>query len=127
MSDGSTDLLGILRIGHETSIRGAGLSLSDALARSHYRERRAAFGPDDLRAVLEAHPQLAEEWFAYSEDKRTGGGGGLPAVWPDWRARGRTQDVTSLNGGAAFVPGPRRTGVSPWRQTRSVERAHLGS
>jgi hypothetical protein len=74
MGDSGAELLGILRIGHETSMRGAGLSLREALDRIHYKDRRAAFGPDDLRLVLKAHQELLEEWFAYSENKRTSGG-----------------------------------------------------
>jgi hypothetical protein len=74
MSDGNANLLEVLRIAHETSMRGAGLSLREALSRTHYKDRRAAFGADDLRPTLKAHERLAEEWFAYSEDKRTSGG-----------------------------------------------------
>lgn len=74
MTDHDADLLGILRIGHETSVRGAGLSLGEALRRTRYKDRRACFGPADLRPLLNAHPGLSEEWLAYSEDKRTSGG-----------------------------------------------------
>jgi hypothetical protein len=74
MTTDTEELLAILRIGHETSMRGAGLSLRDALRRAHYRERRASFGPADLRPLIIAHPELVEVWLAYSEDKRTSGG-----------------------------------------------------
>jgi len=74
MNDGCTDLLEILRIGHETSMRGEGLSLREALTRTHYEDWRSVFGADDLRPVLEARRELCEEWFVYSEDKRTSGG-----------------------------------------------------
>lgn len=74
MSDRNQDLLGILRMGHATSSRGSGLSLREALRRTQYKERRADFGPGDLRPLLSAHRELWEDWFAYSEDKRTGGG-----------------------------------------------------
>jgi hypothetical protein len=68
------ELLAILRVAHETSSRGAGLSLGEALRRVHYGDRRANFGPADLRPLLVAHPDLSEAWLAYSEDKRTSGG-----------------------------------------------------
>ncbi len=67
-------LLAILRIGHETSMRGAGLSLVEALRRAQYKRSRASFGPAELRPLLRAHPAFSEEWLAYSEDKRTSGG-----------------------------------------------------
>jgi hypothetical protein len=72
--DNSTDLLAILGIAHDTSMRGEGLSLGQALARTHYKDRRAGFGPEDLRTVLDVHRDFVEEWLAYSEDKRTSGG-----------------------------------------------------
>ena len=74
MGVGSMDLLDILRIGHETSLRGGGISLREALSRTKYKERRSGFGAGDLRPVLAAHRELTEEWCAYSEDKRTSGG-----------------------------------------------------
>ena len=74
MTDHKHYLLGILRIGHETSMRGAGLSLLEALRRAQYKDHRASFGPADLRPLLEADGGLLEEWLAYSEDKRTSGG-----------------------------------------------------
>jgi hypothetical protein len=74
MTRGNEDLLAILRVAHETSMRGAGLSLIEALQQVRYAERRASFGPADLLPLIVAHPELAESWFAYSEDKRTGGG-----------------------------------------------------
>jgi len=67
-------LLEIFRIGHETSIRGAGLSLKDALSRTRYRELRPQFGESDLLVHLKEHRALIEEWLLYSEDKRTDGG-----------------------------------------------------
>jgi len=74
MTDRSTHLLGVLRIGHETLTRGAGLSLREALSRTDYRNSRDSFGPADLRHLLRANGGLSEEWIAYSEDKRTNGG-----------------------------------------------------
>lgn len=52
----------------------AGLSLSDALRSVQYADLRATFGPADLRSLLAENPELAETWFAYSEDKRTSSG-----------------------------------------------------
>jgi hypothetical protein len=91
MTEGDQDLLGILRIGFETSVRGAGLSLREALRRTQYKDRRAGFGPADLRPLLSAHPEISEEWLAYSEDKRTSGG------WYLLRSRevGRVGDTDS--------------------------------
>ncbi len=68
------ELLDVLRIGHETSMRGAGLSICEALGRARYRERRPGFEAEDLLPLLEADPELSKAWFAYSEDKRTSEG-----------------------------------------------------
>jgi hypothetical protein len=68
------ELLAILRIGHETSIRGAGVSIAEALSRTRYRELCPQFGDSDLLAHLRSHPALIEQWLVYSEDKRTDGG-----------------------------------------------------
>jgi hypothetical protein len=54
----SSDLLAILRIGHEASMRGAGLSLRDALQRAKYTELRSTFEAGDLIPLLDAHPAL---------------------------------------------------------------------
>ena len=74
MTERHTELLGILRIGRETSLRGAGISLREALTRTHYKELRASFGAVDLLPLVKAHPTLADEWIAYAGDKRTSGG-----------------------------------------------------
>ena len=74
MSDADADLLAILRIGHETSVRGAGRSLREALACTHYTDRRSALEPEDLLPLIRTRREFAEEWLAYSEDKRTSGG-----------------------------------------------------
>jgi hypothetical protein len=67
-------LLLILRIGHDTSMRGEGLSLRDALARSQYSGLRAQFGPSEFVPLLRANPDLITQWLMYCEDKRTRGG-----------------------------------------------------
>ena len=64
----------ILLIGRESSIRGAGISLRDALAAARYRELRASFTPSDLIPAIQANPALVRDWLMYSEDKRTSGG-----------------------------------------------------
>ena len=69
-----TQLLRILGIGHDTSMRGAGISLREALTLACYEELRPGFGAQDLLPLIQEHPTLVEEWVAYSEDKRTDGG-----------------------------------------------------
>ena len=67
-------LIKILKIGHETSIRGKGISLGEALHRTNYKELRNSFGPKDLLPLLKKYPNLCKEWILYSDDKRTSGG-----------------------------------------------------
>ena len=74
MTQRDKKLLNILKIAHVTSIRGEGISLLEALMRTHYRELRKNFYPNDLVSILEAHPEISKEWVLYSEDKRTSGG-----------------------------------------------------
>ena len=69
-----TELLGILGIGKETSLRGSGISLREALTRTRYKELRASFGSKDLLPLIMARRTLSEEWIAYAGDKRTNGG-----------------------------------------------------
>ena len=64
-------LLKILRIGHESSIRGTGISLREALALTRYSELRPSFSSADLLPLIEADSQFIDEWLAYSQDKRT--------------------------------------------------------
>jgi len=74
MTDLDAQLLAVLKIGKDVSIRGKGESLKDALKRTNYVELRARFGSNDLRPLITANPSLIEEWIAYSEDKRTSSG-----------------------------------------------------
>ena|SRR5436190_8322877 len=67
-------LLRILSIAHRTSMRGEGVSLSQALADTGYRAMRLQFDVDDLRRVVESNPELLDQWSRYSDDKRTDGG-----------------------------------------------------
>lgn len=55
-------------------MRGAGLSLRDALSQTRYRELCPLFEESDLLALLTDHPALIEEWLLYSDDKCTEGG-----------------------------------------------------
>jgi hypothetical protein len=68
------ELLAILRIGHDTSMRGEGISLKQALSRVGYREVRRNFLVQDLVPLIQAHTELVTQWIMYSEDKRTNGG-----------------------------------------------------
>ena len=72
-----SDLLAILRIGHDTSIRGEGLSLRDALARCDYERMRKEFRASDLVPLLRRNPDLMTQWVMYCKDKRTNGGFGV--------------------------------------------------
>ncbi len=67
-------LLAILRIGHDTSMRGEGASLRQALSRVDYPEARGRLCPKDLIPLLHAHREFIDQWIMYSEDKRTSGG-----------------------------------------------------
>ena len=74
MENSRTDLLKILQIGHDTSMRGIGISLRDAIAQSRYKELRSTFTPADLVSLIQSNSQFVQEWLSYSEDKRTRGG-----------------------------------------------------
>ena len=67
-------LLKILHVGRDTSMRGAGISLLEAISRSRYEEFSPSFSPSDLLPLVQENSTLAQEWAAYSEDKRTSGG-----------------------------------------------------
>ena len=74
MGIANNKLIAILRIGHDTSMRGEGLSLQDAIARAGYDNLREEFTPSELVPLLRANPELMTQWVVYSEDKRTDGG-----------------------------------------------------
>ncbi|MEO1037482.1 MAG: hypothetical protein AAFX44_18130 [Pseudomonadota bacterium] len=74
MANNTEKLSGILSIARETSMRGEGISLREALRRTHYLACRADFAPGDLIPLLEANPQFIEDWLMYSCDKRCSGG-----------------------------------------------------
>jgi hypothetical protein len=67
-------LLAILRVAHETSFRGAGLSIRDALAGANYSSLRSTFAPSDLVPLIKRNPELVQDWLLFSGDKRTSGG-----------------------------------------------------
>lgn len=74
MEDRAKQLLSILRIAHEVSINGAGASLASAIRRSQYREMRPTLQEAEFIPLVHAHPDLIDQWLAYSSDKRTIGG-----------------------------------------------------
>lgn len=74
MAANENELLDILRIGREASMRGEGISLREALARTRYGDLRPSFAPADLVSIIQNYPEVIEEWMLYSEDKRTSGG-----------------------------------------------------
>jgi hypothetical protein len=74
MGDRAADVLGVLTVGRESSMRGSGISLKDALSNSRYRDLRPTISSGEFVPLLEAHPSIVEDWLAYSEDKRTSGG-----------------------------------------------------
>jgi hypothetical protein len=74
MSLSKDELLRVLRIGHDSSKRGEGISLHDALVRCDYRGIRDQLDTTDLVPLLAADPELIRQWLAYCEDKRTSGG-----------------------------------------------------
>jgi hypothetical protein len=67
-------ILAILGIGHDASIRGIGVSLRDALAKTNYAAARPHLEADDLVPFIQRYPALVEQWIGFSEDKRTDGG-----------------------------------------------------
>jgi len=67
-------LLAILNIGHDTSMRGEGVSLRQALSRVNYLEARRQFDAKDLLPLIQERRQLIDQWILYSADKRTRGG-----------------------------------------------------
>ena len=74
MTELRTRLRAILQIADDTSGRGAGISLHDALHRAKYADVRRAFGPDDLLPLIRADRALVDQWLSYSQDKRTSSG-----------------------------------------------------
>ena len=64
----------ILKVGLDTSIRGRGISLVQALKEIDFGKHKNKMTVDDLRYQVDLMPEVIEEWFSYSEDKRTSGG-----------------------------------------------------
>jgi hypothetical protein len=67
-------LKSIVNIGHETSIRGKGISMIEAIKQTNYIDLRNNFDYTDLIPILEADDSQVTKWIQYSEDKRTSGG-----------------------------------------------------
>jgi len=74
LNEKQNKLTAILRIGHETSCRGKGMSLRQALHQTDYRNIRKQFSPQDLIPLIQSHRAFINDWIMYSEDKRTSGG-----------------------------------------------------
>ncbi len=74
-------LIAILRIGHDTSMRGEGVSLKQALSRVDYLEIRKLFDPNDLVPLIKENREFIDQWIMYSEDKRTSGGWYITEAW----------------------------------------------
>lgn len=74
MSAYEQKLFRILKIAWDTSRAGRGVSLRQAQREADYGANRRHFRVADLIPLLAAHPEVAQEWLWYSEDKRTGGG-----------------------------------------------------
>ncbi|MHC4553249.1 MAG: hypothetical protein ACYSUT_10885 [Planctomycetota bacterium] len=74
MTNQNAQLLEILKIGHDVSIRGEGISFRDALARTQYKKKRRYLTPQNLIPIIKDHPDIIDEWIMYSCGKRTSGG-----------------------------------------------------
>jgi hypothetical protein len=74
MTDRNALLQGILGISHATSMRGAGISMREALKVAGYAEHRPSLTAAELRPLVADHPELIDQWLSYSKDKRTDGG-----------------------------------------------------
>lgn len=70
----SHQLFKILKVGLDTSMRGEGISLRDALQRVNYFALQERFSASDLLPLIRENPSMIDEWVMYSEDKRTDGG-----------------------------------------------------
>ena len=67
-------IIKILNIGLDTSFKGEGLSLHDALKQSNYLQLRPFLTEQDLITELNSNSKYLRQWVQYSEDKRTDGG-----------------------------------------------------
>jgi len=74
MKPTDAQLLKILNVAHDTSSRGAGLSLQDALQACQYLRMRSSFDAEDLLPLIREDQTIARQWILYSDDKRTAGG-----------------------------------------------------
>ncbi|WP_318345281.1 hypothetical protein [Flagellimonas baculiformis] len=67
-------LLNILKIAHDVSMRGKGISLDTAIKKSKYNNIRPFLTAEILESFIAKNEYLINEWVMYSEDKRTVGG-----------------------------------------------------
>ncbi|HEV3192163.1 MAG TPA: hypothetical protein VGY54_16740 [Polyangiaceae bacterium] len=78
----------ICGIGHDTSMRGAGASLRDAINVTDYRRLRPLVTETAVSEYLANHPEGVTQWSRYCEDKRTSEGWGFSKggdSWTVWR------------------------------------------
>jgi hypothetical protein len=61
MTDRYSRLHAILGIGQATSMRGAGISMREALKVEGYAEHRPGFSATELRPIIADHPELIEQ------------------------------------------------------------------
>jgi len=71
-------------VARDTSSRGRGVSLRDALQSANYRRCRPGLTPVNLTQHLSGRPDLIDDWLRYSEDKRTSGGWYIRAIGREW-------------------------------------------
>jgi hypothetical protein len=74
MKPTNDQLKSIVNIGHETSLRGKGISMREAIKQTNYIDLRKNFNYTDLIPILEFDDSQITKWIQYSEDKRTSGG-----------------------------------------------------
>ena len=68
------ELIKVLSIAHDTSGRGEGISLREALVRSRYIELRPKLTERYLAGIVRSNPRFVSQWTMYCQDKRTSGG-----------------------------------------------------
>jgi hypothetical protein len=74
MAPSLSEIATICRIAHDSSLRGAGISLRELLKASDYRRLRPDITEAAVAEYLADHPEVVTQWSMYSDDKRTRGG-----------------------------------------------------
>ncbi len=82
------DLLPKIRIAHNVSQRGIGISLHDAIQQTDYANLRLKIDVAHIARLLREHPGYIEDWVLYSLDKRTKGG---------WYLLEKSNEIGALN------------------------------